>query len=181
MSFTYGGTVTNNQMLANTNDGIDISSANSAMLTTVSNNTITANGGCGITNGDTTALITGNTVSGQTNVGQYGIQGDGQVQNNVVFNNYVGVYANGGTWTGNRVYDNKNEGILFSNGTTVSGNDVYSNGTYGIQGGNNGGATTISNNLIYANGSGGFDTTSPGSLLSDQQHHLPTHRRQALP
>ena len=99
----------------------------------------------------------------------------GRCRANTIYNNYTGAYANGGTFTGNRVYDNHNEGILFSSGTTITGNVVYSNSAYGLEGGNNSSAvTTISNNLIYANGSGGFDSTAPANidLLSNTIYQL---------
>ncbi len=163
--FSNGGTFTNNQVIANGANGITSGTNNISIPMTISGNTVTANNNSGINNGDPNALITGNIISGQTNSGQTGIFGNGLDQNNTVFNNYTGIYANGGTHSGNRVFNNLTVGILFSNGTAVTGNDVYSNGTWGIQGGNNGGATTISNNLIYSNVLGGFDITV-GNLLT---------------
>ena len=135
---------------------------------TISGNTVTANGQSGISNGDTTALITGNIVSGQTSTGQYGIkvQRPGFRTTPSSVTTSVSTPTAAVTYSGNlRLQQHYTVGIIFSNGSPVTGNIIYSNGTWGIQGGNNGGATTISNNLIYANGLGGFDTTV-GNLLT---------------
>ena len=164
--FTYGGTVTSNQVFSNTDDGIDISTGNAADVTTVSNNTVTANGESGISISDSTALVTGNTVSGQLNNGQYGIFAfGGNIVGNTMFNNTVGIYADGGTTSGNRIYGNTDEGILIASGAVITANFIYSNGTYGLEGGNNSSAvTTITNNLIYANPLGGFESTAPANI-----------------
>ena len=71
-----------------------------AIPMTISGNTITANGNSGIINADPTALITGNIVSGKPASANTASTATAQIHNNIVFDNYIGMYANGGSAPG---------------------------------------------------------------------------------
>src|SRR4030095_5242797 len=73
--------------------------------------------------------IAGNTVYGHTGGGAVGIQAGGGIDTlrNVVHSNTVGIAA-GGSVLENRVYDNRDVGIVVNSASPVRFNVVYSNG-----------------------------------------------------
>ena len=101
-------------------------------------------------------LVAGNTISGSTAAGAFGIYLDyaGEAADNDIFNNNSGIltFDTDSPIHGNRVYGNKVVGISSTLNSPVYDNVVYSNGI-GIfsTGVYNGGPETITNNLVYAN------------------------------
>src|SRR5262249_16058612 len=120
----------------------------------VRNNIVHDNSSVGISaNGSTYspgALVTGNTVYGQSGGNATGISGNGEIYYNIVYSNTTGI--NGSGWVhDNRVFNNSAVGIV-DNGALVTSNKVYSN-RVGIQAISAGypKINPIANNIIYAN------------------------------
>ena len=109
-------------------------------------------------------LIAGNTVYGQTAVGDAGIKentGSNSITTeNVVYNNYDGIRSSSNaTVTYNLVYGNPDFGLEGGVGTTFTGNVVHDNGV-GIRSviapNAAGNIASIDNNLVYNNSSQGI-------------------------
>ncbi|MFI5378942.1 MAG: right-handed parallel beta-helix repeat-containing protein, partial [Tepidisphaerales bacterium] len=151
--------VTGNQSYLNTY-GIQISTGYGTGAT-VGNTDLTRNLG-NIVHDNTTyginasgpIVVAGNTVFGTgtfpgTNTVGINLQGGASATENVVYNNYQGIYSNSGGTAGitnNRVFDTAGTGIYAANSTTATGNVIYSN-VVGLEGDS---SPTWSNNLIYA-------------------------------
>jgi parallel beta-helix repeat protein len=136
----------------NSGSGIVVSSSSSlpADRVTVSNNRVSGSTASGIA-GDANTLIIGNTVFNQRAGGQTGISSSGEVRDNVVFDNGIGISASQGLIINNRVYHNSVYGINYSGATRVSRNTVYDN-LYGIR---YAASSPLENNIIYNNQAAG--------------------------
>jgi hypothetical protein len=97
-------------------------------------------------------LVAGNTVYGQNNSFETGINGGGEIQNNTVYDNSIGIQGFG-LIHDNQVYHNLQAGIVGYSGATIYANTSYSN-LYGIESSGesaNNSTQYIHNNLVYAN------------------------------
>lgn len=124
-------------------------------------------------------VVAGNTAYAQSQPGGVGISLFGSTAtNNVTYGNYRGIVASFSTITGNRIYDNSQEGIQASGQTSIQNNVIYSNAVgvsmsrYDYRFAY---AATITNNLIYANLSQGLIISGAGSgtLVSNNTFYLP--------
>ena len=144
--------------------GIYVSGSGSgtAQQSQASGNTVHDNSSVGIAvSGD--ALAVGNTAYRQMASGAYGleVQSGAVAQQNVVHDNYYGIYVyNSSQALNNRVYNNSQIGINAAYASTIQGNTVYSNGV-GLQ--LSSGYSQVSNNLIYANVNQGILANGPYS------------------
>jgi autotransporter-associated beta strand protein/parallel beta-helix repeat protein len=120
--------------------------------TLVSNNSVYANNGYGISVSGG-ALAIGNRAYDQRNNSASGIVlNGGEARNNIVYDNYDGI-TGGGLITANQVSHNLHAGIVVSQTSTLQNNRVYSN-QVGIIASY---AVNLYNNLVYANTSLGMD------------------------
>ena len=153
--------------------GIYVSGSGSgtAQQSQASGNTVHDNSSVGIAvSGD--ALAVGNTAYRQMASGAYGleVQSGAVAQQNVVHDNYYGIYVyNSSQALNNRVYNNSQIGINAAYASTIQGNTVYSNGV-GLQ--LSSGYSQVSNNLIYANVNQGILANGPDQHPDHQQHDL---------
>ena len=110
--------------------GVDarLTARTSPTAITITNNTNHDNTTIGSISAYTVA--SNNTIYNQTGSGQAGVQiSGGELKNNVIYNNYYGIYGSGnGLVDFNRVFNNSFEGI-YGYGLTIVSNTVYSNAT----------------------------------------------------
>ncbi len=165
---TEGGMTISGNLVYGNGTGINMSqsTASSALRSTVSNNVVRNNTNYGIYIA-AAVLVTGNTVYGQSASGAVGIGTDysyegGEVEDNVLYANYVGIESDytGVTILDNRLYDNSYAGIETEGSLPVTGNIVYSN-NIGILVGYNF-TSEVDDNLVYAN-------TTDGILVEDNE------------
>ncbi|MEX2185792.1 MAG: right-handed parallel beta-helix repeat-containing protein [Pirellulales bacterium] len=135
-------------------------------------NIVRDNAGYGIEVYNATALVLGNTVSGQRTAGRAGIYTAGTAAKNVVFDNYAGIDGGGSLIANNRVYGNKTVGIRVGGGRVAIGNVVYANGAelnpelgVGIEAVSNG--ASISNNVVYGNTGQGIRLRGSASVVNN--------------
>ncbi len=169
-----GGTTISGNLVYGNSVGIDMgqSTASTALRSTVSNNIVRNNTSYGIYI-FADVLVTGNTVYGQSASGAIGIgtgyaYTGGEVANNVLYANYVGIESDytGVTILDNRLYDNSYVAIYVEGSLPVTGNIVYSNNIGVLVGYNYSGQ--VHDNLIYANTTDGIlveDSEGSGELL----------------
>lgn len=166
-----GGTRVTQNRLYNNRIGIvaNFSTSGTAVID-VSNNTAFNNHDYGIDASGAQVRVRNNVIYG--NIGVSGNQGFGwgmrvsaaDVSNNTIYGNIIGINANGGSLSNNRIYANYSRGVAAS-GTIVRGNTIFSNPT-GIAASSN---ATIENNVVYDNRSDGVLLTgsSAGSVTNN--------------
>ncbi len=170
------GIVEGNDLVSNGrgNSGSGIIAANFSTLPTdriiIRNNRVSGSTNSGIS-GDVNTLIIANTVFNQLTGNQTGISSAGEVRDNIVFDNGVGIAAGQGTIINNRVFHNTVFGLNINNSARAIGNRVYDN-RFGIR---YAGAVPLSNNIVYNNTFAGIlvDGTS-GPFIENNTIYQPT-------
>src|SRR5262249_12508276 len=112
-----GAIVSANNVYLNSNYGLDSDYGSNIPGIVFTGNTVHDNAHAGINVYNNNVLVIGNTVYGQIATYAVGIAASsGQVQQNVVFDNYDGIYSTG----------------YYASSATISGNRVYANSHFGI-------------------------------------------------